>query len=209
MKNWILMTFFLFLCLFGLTQNINEKKAKEIFGYRFISSKEAGFSKKLEINLNESDVKYDQLSWLIPLSISGVLQYALIQPRYSLDLVPEMYDTLSLIEAKEAIMLLTKIRPCFPNEEGMNKPYEYFYMTKEKSSIKSNLDFRKAISCDDKEIISVDLPENISSGVIESNMLSYLVKNEKMDNVLGFEVLPFDFGQKIQYVYVLRLIYLK
>jgi hypothetical protein len=203
MKKILLITTFLFSYLLSFTQNISEKRAKELFGYRFISGQEMGLSNKIDIPFTEEEIKYDFRSWLIPLNINGKPTYKLIQARYSLG-PTEIGDTLSLTNAQEIIELLSKIRPSFPNEKGANQPFEHFFLTKDKAPIKSGLEMNKAISYNNKQMLVIDLPVNAKAGIMEGEYISYLV-----DNVLGLTTLPNNLKtDKEQYVQILTLVYL-
>ncbi|MFZ2310388.1 MAG: hypothetical protein WAW11_02490 [Patescibacteria group bacterium] len=208
MKKILLITIFSFSFLLSFTQNISEQRAKELFGYRFISYQEAGFSNKIEIPFAEEEIKYDFRSWLIPLNIDGKPTYKLIQARYSLG-PKEIGDTLSLTKAQEIIELLSRIRPSFPNEEGTNQPFEYFFLTKDKAPIKSGMEMSKAISYNNKQMLIIDLPINAKAGIMEANYISYLVDNRHGEGVLGLTTLPNNFKTtKEQYVHILALVYL-
>jgi len=94
---------FLILLLLNLTnfaQNVTTARAKELFGERFISAKEAGITDSINIPFPEDKIRYDGVSWLVPILVDGVPQYQLIQARY-LPNIYQKYDTLNLGDAEK------------------------------------------------------------------------------------------------------------
>jgi hypothetical protein len=105
--------------------------------------------------------------------------------------------------------LLNKIRPSFPNEEGENKPLEYFFLTKDQVPSKSNLRMCKAISYYNQQALIIDLPIDAKAGIMEANYISYLVDNQRGEGVLGLITLPNNFKtNEEQYIHILTLVYL-
>lgn len=172
----------------GITQNVTNDRAKELFGYRYISPSEAGFPDNLEIPFSEEALKYDFLSWLVPMNIDGLVEYRLIRavsPNQN-----AQSDTLNLLDARKMICLLARIRPSFPNENGENEVFKYFFRVRDKTPSKFGMEFRKTIAQNDDLILIVNLPSLAQAGVLKSNYISYLINDIEGQSILGFETLP-------------------
>jgi len=161
---------FLFLVFVSSAQGITETRAKELFGERFISAKEAGLSQKIPLLFEEKDLKYDHMSWLIPISINGLPQYKLIQARY-LPNDTENNDTLTLKDAEEVIRIVYNVNRNFPNEEPIK-----FFKTKDKGPSRNNLDYQKTIVCKKYNYEIIDIPERTSIVLKDNtNYISFLL----------------------------------
>ncbi len=152
---------FMCICLFGLScqKNYAQDPASETwttahFGKRFIPAVEAGFE-KIEIPFTQDDLKYDELSWIIPYENNRITEYHLIQALYS----PNEYqenEPLSLSDAVKVIQVAQLTSRNFPD----NKPYHYF-RTPEKSIVKG-IENYKTIFCDSITYTIIDLPANVT-----------------------------------------------
>lgn len=182
---------FLILLLLNLTnyaQNVTNTRAMEQYGERFIRAVEAGFPDSLEIPFSEDEIRYDHLSWLVPILVDGVPQYLMIQARY----LPNTYlknDTLNLAEAVKVIGLLSKVRPNFPNADSVKTSQKYFFRTKESAPSKDGIVFRKAISYFNDQLLVINFPDNTISGIMDPKSITYMVEN-KGRTLMGFEILP-------------------
>jgi len=174
----------------GITQNITNSRAKELFGYRYISPREAGFSDNLEIPFSEEAIKDDFSSWYLPINLNGEIKYRRLLLTDEIQIPPEKSDTLSLLEAKKVICLLAKIRPSFPNESGINEPLKYFFRVKDERPSQSGLKFRPIIAYNNGMTLIVNLPSLAKAGVLKSNYISYLIKTNYGQDILGLAVLP-------------------
>lgn len=163
---------------------VDEVWAAQQFGERFISAKEAGFE-IIQIPFTKDDLKYDRLSWLIPIEIDGYPKYRLIQARYSPNESPKN-DTLSLQEAEKVIRIVTKTGRNFPNDEAFK-----FFRTKDRSFIEGAVYLRTIVS--EKGSYSIiDLPDNVSIVMKGKNSTSYI------SDVEGGIVISLDFKEESQ-----------
>jgi hypothetical protein len=179
----LFVSFFILPLLKSFAQDeVTEIWATEQFGERFISAKEAGFG-NLNIPFTKSDLKYDRISWLIPIEIDGVPQYRMIQARYSPN-ESEKNDTLSLQDAEKVISVVNKTRRNFPNKE----PFKFF-RTKDLSFIDGTV-YRRTIVCDTLSYSVINLPANISVVMKGKNSTSYI------SNVNGGIEISLDFSEE-------------
>jgi len=208
LKKTLIILIFAFLSLTDFAQNITSSRAKELFGERFITAKEAGFPDSLEVPFTEDTIKYDFTSWLVPMSVKGVTQYRLIEARYAQNR-DEKYDTLHLEDAEKLICLMLKVRPNFPDQDNMKSKQKYFYRTKEPATSKNGMKFRKTISYYNDQLLVVDLPVVAIAGVIEHDYISYLIENKESGLFLGFQPLPDDAPKFTeQGITILTLVYI-
>jgi hypothetical protein len=145
----------------------------EKFGERFISSAEAGFG-ELIIPFTEEELQYDDISWIMPLKIDGVLQYKLIQARYSLNQY-ERHDTLSLKEATEVIDVMKNAGRIFPGSNSVE-----FFLTKDKIKVNEKNTFYFALACRGNEYEVISLPKNTQ--IVSANQSIMLVEDEIVIN---------------------------
>ena len=163
----LFVSFFILPLLKSFAQDeVTEAWATEQFGERFISAKEGGFG-NLNIPFTKSDLKYDRMSWLIPIEIDGVPQYRLIQARYSPN-ESEKNDTLSLQDAEKVIRVVYKIGRNFPNKETYK-----FFRTKDLSFIDGAV-YHRTIVCDTLSYSVINLPANVSAVMKGKNSTSYI-----------------------------------
>lgn len=187
----------------------SSSRVKELFGARFISMQEAGFTDSLTIPFSEDMLRIDGTAWIVPMLVDGLPQYNLIQPEYS----PAQHfneNVLNLADTEKMIQLLSKLRPNFPLEgDKVIKPFEYFYMTSDTASSKHNLNYRKTISLYKDQILVVNLPENANIGELNPEYISFFVLNKNGSQVFGIEGLP-DGAPQIekQNIKILRLVLL-
>lgn len=163
---------------------VDEVWAAQQFGERFISAKEAGFE-IIQIPFTKDDLKYDRLSWLIPIEIDGYPKYRLIQARYSPN-ESQKNDTLSLQEAEKVIRIINKTGRNFPND----KPFKYF-RTKDRSFIQG-AEYRRTIVCESRSYSVIDLPVNVSIVMKGKNSTSYI------SDIEGGIVISMDFKGESQ-----------
>lgn len=218
MKKLIIF-FAILLSVSGFTQNVTPIKAKEILKDRFISLDEARIITpnlpEMEIPYSEKELLNDLGSWLVPVIIEDVPQYLLVQTNYSFS--PDRrkkeigdIDTLNLAGAKQVVSVLSQLRPSFPNRTGRVKQYEYFFRTKDFGPSKFGLTFQTTISYAGNNFLTVNLPSDMESGLINSDYIVYSVDNWKDEGKLGFEFMKKDFPRLVeQDIFILNLTYLK
>jgi len=200
MKNYMCFLFVIFTFFLGYTQ-ISEEGAKAIFGDRFISASEAGFTEKIEIPFSMEILLYDRVSWLIPINIDGTPQYRLIQARYS----PNEYkktDTLCLSEAESVIRIIQKTGRNFPN----NELYKFF-RTKTLGHPKDGIEFLETIISSLDKYMIMDVPITASVVLMGKKSISYIheYKNGNIAiNINGYESINDFVGYPI-----MTLVYLK
>jgi len=172
MKKYLI--FIVFCCLIILGQQVlaQEKKCAtpawvaEQFGERFISSLEIGYG-DLKIPFTEEELRYDNLSWLVPLEIEGTLQYKFIQARYSPNQY-ESYDTLSFQEAAEFIRIIQKADKLskFPNREALK-----FFLTKDKMLDASGSVSFLSLACQGLDCMVINLPKNVQISSVDKSTM--------------------------------------
>jgi hypothetical protein len=162
------------------TEYASEAWVAAHFGNKFISAQEVGLG-KLQIPFTVDELKYDKISWLIPLERNGVVAYHLVQGRYNKNDF-EKNDTLSLQEAEKVIKITRKAGRSFPNNEKLRflKTGEIF--------LADGIEYSKTIVIDEKSYSVINLPTNVSVVIIgqESKAYSYV------SNVVGGIAISLD-----------------
>ncbi|MCX6754662.1 MAG: hypothetical protein NTU81_02435 [Candidatus Nomurabacteria bacterium] len=170
MKKSIYVSVLLLLSLICFAQSVTEREAKELFGERFISTKEAGFTEKVSIPFSRENLQHDRVSWLIPINTDGVPKYKLVQARY----VPneqKKTDTLCIKDAEEVLRIMNKACRNFPTNEPLR-----FFKTKTHGDSREGVDFLKTIVCDFSNCKIIDIPQNAIIALANKNNISYVLE---------------------------------
>lgn len=170
MKKIVFTTVFLLLTTLGFAQSVTEAEAKELFGTRFVSTEEAGFTENVDIPFSRENLKDDFVSWLIPVNIDGVPQYKLVQLRYALN-EHKKTDTLCIKDAEEVIRVMNKVGRDFPTNKSMR-----FFKTKTLGDSRHDMEFLKTIVCGSGKYEIIDVPKSAIIALADKKSISYVLE---------------------------------
>ena len=181
-------------------QNATPAEAKEILGEHFIPLDEAinvllDLSPDLKIPFSVKTLKENLGSWLVPIWVNGISRYYLIQANFENEVSTKKFlhynDTLALAETKKALMLLSKLRPDFPERNEGERPFKYFFRTKNYSPTKQKIVYRKIVAYAHDQFLILNWPNQVEIGVVNKDCVSYLIRNNKgVEIKLGLEFMP-------------------
>jgi len=156
-----------FICL---SQNMTEAAAKKLLGERFISSKEAGFTKHVRIPFKKEEIEDDHLSWLIPIQSRDGPKYVLVQALYSVG-NEEQQNVLSVNDAIEIANVIRKTKRNFPDKNAIK-----FFEVKDHSFI-NGMEYQKMIAFNSGSYSLVNTPLNTSIVLLGKNSVSYIMED--------------------------------
>lgn len=170
MKKIVFIAVFMLLTTLSFSQYVTEAEAKKLFGTRFVSTKEAGFTEDVNIPFSRENLKDDLVSWLIPLNIDGVPQYKLVQLRYALN-EHKKTDTLCVKEAEEVVRVMNKVGRDFPTNESMR-----FFKTKTPGHSRNDMEFLKTVVCSLGKYEIIDVPKSAIIALANKKFISYVLE---------------------------------
>lgn len=224
MKTKVILLFSLFVVFVNCYgQMANSLKAKEILGNHFISLNEvltilpsAPKEGEFEIPFSVQTLNDNPGSWLIPIQTRGVYKYFLVSLNFENEISTKKFlnsnDTLSLEATKQAVKILSTLRPNFLNRSESEISFKYFFRTKTTAPAHQGIAYKKILSYADDNFLILDWPNAVEIGVVNKDYISYLTRNSRgVEIKLGLAILPDDHPQMeyLQSVYVLTAFYKK
>lgn len=210
-------TFFIFLLLIlsmsEASAGVTEIQAKEILKNHFITLAEAkkaypDLTEELTIPFSIETLKSNRGAWLLPVKTTTGFEYLLIRANFESEMgTLTKVDTLELSKAEEALFLLKKLRPNFPDRAEANVPFKYLFRTKDDSAPKLGGIYKKTVSYDGKNFLIINWPNGVEIGVVHETFISYLTMDKRgVEIQYGQEKLPENFPKINQSVYILTLL---
>lgn len=203
------------------SQVVTEVQAKEVMGKHFISTLEAktiypNLANEISIPFSLEILKLNHHAWLVPLKVNGNSKYFLVKANFENEVSTKTFltqnDTLSLNEAKQAVKLISTLRPYSWERSESEIPYKYFFRTKSPAPTKQGIYYRKILAYDNNQFLVIEWPNSVEIGVVNKDYISYLTRDKRGREIkLGLVPLP-DNHPEIEYlqsVYVLTMFYQK